>query len=82
MLSLFFLISRSLAAVGGIVVTYLVAEKLIFGAQLADRPLFISSILMAIMGVQFITTGILADIMVKIYYGQNGRKNYLVERVV
>jgi hypothetical protein len=37
---------------------------------------------MAIMGVQFITTGILADIMVKIYYGQNGRKNYLVERVV
>ncbi len=71
-----------LAAVGGAIVTYLVGEKLIFGAQLADRPLFISSILMAIMGVQFITTGILADIMVKIYYGQNGRKNYLVERVV
>jgi glycosyltransferase involved in cell wall biosynthesis len=71
-----------LAAVGGIVATYLIGEKLIFGAQLADRPLFISSILMAIMGVQFITTGILADIMVKIYYGQNGRKNYLVERVV
>lgn len=71
-----------LAAVGGAIVTYLVGERLIFGAQLADRPLFISSILMAIMGVQFITTGILADIMVKIYYGQNGRKNYLVERVV
>lgn len=71
-----------LAAVGGIVVTYLVGEKLIFGTQLADRPLFISSILMAIMGVQFITTGILADIMVKIYYGQKERKNYLVEKVV
>ena len=79
---IFGILGGILAAVGGIVVTYLVAEKLIFGAQLADRPLFISSILMAIMGVQFITTGILADIMVKIYYGQNGRKNYLVERVV
>jgi glycosyltransferase involved in cell wall biosynthesis len=79
---IFGILGGILAAVGGIVVTYLVAEKMIFGAQLADRPLFISSILMAIMGVQFITTGILADIMVKIYYGQNGRKNYLVERVV
>lgn len=71
-----------LAAVGGVIVAYLILEKLIFGAQLADRPLFISSILMAIMGVQFITTGILADIMVKIYYGQKERKNYLVENVV
>ena len=79
---IFGILGGILAAVGGAIVTYLVGEKLIFGAQLADRPLFISSILMAIMGVQFITTGILADIMVKIYYGQNGRKNYLVERVV
>jgi hypothetical protein len=71
-----------LAAVGGVIVAYLILEKFIFGAQLADRPLFISSILMAIMGVQFITTGILADIMVKIYYGQKERKNYLVENVV
>ncbi len=79
---IFGILGGILAAAGGAIVTYLVGEKLIFGAQLADRPLFISSILMAIMGVQFITTGILADIMVKIYYGQNGRKNYLVERVV
>jgi len=71
-----------LAAVGGVIVAYLILEKFIVGAQLADRPLFISSILMAIMGVQFITTGILADIMVKIYYGQKERKNYLVENVV
>jgi glycosyltransferase involved in cell wall biosynthesis len=71
-----------LATVGGVIVSYLILEKLIFGASLADRPLFISSILMAIMGVQFITTGILADIMVKIYFGQNERKSYLVEKVV
>lgn len=71
-----------LFAAGGAIVIYLVLEKLLLGMQLADRPLFISSILMAVMGVQFITTGILADIMVKIYFGQKERKNYLVERVV
>ena len=70
-----------LVVLGGGIVSYLTLEKLIFGTSLADRPLFISSILMAIMGVQFITTGILADIMVKIYFGQNERKSYLVERV-
>jgi len=81
-LHIFGILGLILAAVGGVIVSYLILEKLIFGAQLADRPLFISSILMAIMGVQFITTGIMADIMVKIYYGQNERKNYLVEKVV
>lgn len=71
-----------LAVVGGVIVSYLTLEKLIFGASLADRPLFISSILMTIMGVQFVTIGILADIMVKVYFSQNERKNYLVEEVV
>ena len=37
---------------------------------------------MVIIGVQFIVSGILADIMLKVYYGQNERKNYLIERVV
>ena len=38
--------------------------------------------MMVIIGVQFIVSGILADIMLKVYYGQNERKNYLIERVV
>jgi hypothetical protein len=49
---------------------------------LSDRPLFLLAILMVIIGVQFIVSGILADIMLKVYYGQNDRKNYLIERVV
>lgn len=57
-------------------------EKLFFGRSLADRPLFLLAILMVIIGVQFIVSGILADIMLKVYYGQNERKNYLIERVV
>jgi len=37
---------------------------------------------MVIVGVQFIVSGILADIMIKVYYGQNERKNYLIERMI
>ncbi len=71
-----------LSFVGGFVSVYLIILRLFFGAGLADRPLFSVSIMSLVIGVQFITMGILADILVKVYYGQNGRKNYLVERVI
>lgn len=65
---------------GGLITTYLVFIRLVYGTGLADRPLFTAGILAIIIGIQFLTFGILADVMIKIYYGQNGRKNYLVER--
>lgn len=60
---------------------YLGFEKLFLKASLADRPLFILSILMVVIGIQFFMSGILADIMVKVYHGQNDKKNYLIERI-
>ncbi len=57
-------------------------ERLLFGRALSDRPLFLLAILIVIIGVQFVASGILADIMCKLYYGQNERKNYLIEKVV
>lgn len=52
------------------------------GAVLLDRPIFLLGVVMIITGVQFIVSGIMADIMLKVYYGQNERKNYLIEKVV
>ena len=57
-------------------------ERLLFGKSLSDRPLFLLAVLMVIIGVQFIVSGVLADIMLKVYYGQNERKNYLTEKVI
>lgn len=72
------LLSVSGSLLGG----YMGIERLFFGRSLSDRPLFLLGVLMMIIGVQFIVSGILADIMIKIYYGQNERKNYLIEKVV
>ncbi len=71
-----------LSITGGLLGTYMGIERLFLGRGLSDRPLFLLAILMVIIGVQFIVSGILADIMLKVYYGQNERKNYLIERVV
>ncbi len=67
---------------GGLLSVYMGIERLFFNEGLSDRPLFLLSILMIIIGVQFVVSGISADIMLKVYYGQNGRKNYLIEKVV
>lgn len=71
-----------LSIVGGIVGLYLVILRLFFGMGLTDRPLFILAIFMIIVGSQFAVSGVLADIMLKVYYGMNERKNYLIEVVV
>lgn len=67
---------------GGSVSLYLVILRLFYGVGITDRPLFTVSVMSVVVGVQFFTIGILADILVKIYYGQNGRKNYLIERII
>jgi len=71
-----------LSGLGVVIGGYLGIQKLFFGMALSDRPLFLLAILMVIVGVQFIVSGILADIMIKVYYGQNERKNYLIERMI
>ena len=71
-----------LATIGILLGIYLGVERLAFGAPLADRPLFLLAILMIVVGSQFLVFGVLADIMVRIYYGQGGRKHYTVEEVL
>jgi glycosyltransferase involved in cell wall biosynthesis len=67
---------------GGIISLYMVILRLFYGIGITDRPLFTVSIMSIVIGVQFFTIGILADVLVKIYYSQNGRKNYFVERII
>ncbi|WP_406657593.1 glycosyltransferase family 2 protein [Methanolobus sp. ZRKC2] len=71
-----------MGAVGFLITLYLTISKLFFGGSLSERPLFLVGFFLIVIGVQFVATGILADIMSKIYYGQNSRKNYLVEKVL
>ncbi|MFA5054956.1 MAG: glycosyltransferase family 2 protein [Dehalococcoidia bacterium] len=71
-----------LAIIGVLLGLYLGIERLAFGTPLGDRPLFMLAILMIIVGIQFLVFGVLADILVRIYYGQGERKYYTVEEVL
>jgi len=67
---------------GFITGSYLVFSRLFYGTLLMDRPLFYVSLFLIVLGVQFLALGIIADILLKIYYGQNGRKSYLEEKLI
>lgn len=70
-----------LALVGFTLFGYMGIMRLFFEYPLSERPLFLLSILMMIIGIQFIATGVLADIMLKLYYSQGKRRSYSVEKL-
>ena len=75
------LIFISLGTLGGFFLTY---RKLFQSAQiLAEHgPLFIVSIFCLLVGVQFITFGIMSEVLIRIYHKTNNRKTYKIrERI-
>jgi len=71
-----------LAFFGILLSGYLGFKKIFFGYPLSDRPALFLAVLTIIIGLQFIVTGVLADIMLKIYYGQGLRRNYSIEKTL
>jgi glycosyltransferase involved in cell wall biosynthesis len=71
-----------LAIVGFFISVYLIFERLFFNMGLTERPLFLVGFFLLVVGIQFIALGILADILLKIYHGQNERKPYRVDKIL
>jgi glycosyltransferase involved in cell wall biosynthesis len=70
------------STVGLGIVGWLSFEKLYFGARLADRPLLLLGVLLSIMGVQFITMGLLGELLVRTYHESQNKTVYRVDTVV
>jgi glycosyltransferase involved in cell wall biosynthesis len=57
---------------------YLVFARILLAQGLADRPLFLLGILLAVLGAQFVSLGILAEIQIRTYHESSNRPIYLV----
>lgn len=57
---------------------YLAAQKLFYGAQLADRPLLLLAVLLIMIGVQLVTMGLLGELVVRTYHESQGKTIYAV----
>ena len=59
---------------------YLVYVKFAQGISIANRPLLLLAVLLVVLGIQFIIFGLIADILIKMYYSGN-KKNYYIEKI-
>ena len=59
---------------------YLVYLKFTQGIAIANRPLLLLAVLLVVLGIQFIIFGLIADILVKMYYSGN-KRNYYIEKI-
>lgn len=64
--------------VGVVIGLYLSLEKLIYRANLVDRPLLLLAILLVMVGVQFITMGLLGEMISRTYHESQNKTIYAV----
>ena len=76
---LFGLIAGAVGGVLGIVLSY---ERLVLKQSIANRPLLLLSILLIVIGIQFITMGLLGEIMVRTYHEAVEKRIYSVREVL
>jgi glycosyltransferase involved in cell wall biosynthesis len=67
-------------SVGFLVLAYLTIEKLAFGHDIGGRPLLMLGVLLALIGVQLLATGLLGELLTRIYHEPQGRPQYLLRQ--
>ncbi len=66
--------------VGGLINFYLLILK-IFGQDIGARPLLLLGILLVISGIMLISTGFLAELVMRTYYESQNKKPYIIKEI-
>ena len=61
---------------------YLTILKLFFGQDIGQRPLLILSVLLILSGIQLISTGIIAELIIRTYYESKNERPYIIEETI
>ncbi len=59
---------------------FLTFEKLVYGVELANRPLLLAGVMLILVGVQLLSLGLVADVVGRTYHEAQGRPPYHVRR--
>jgi len=81
-LQIFGLLGGVFGLIGFILAIYLSILKLFFQEQLSRRPLLLLAVLLMVIGVQFISLGLIGEIITRIYYETKDKKIYSVKEVI
>ncbi|WP_461830221.1 glycosyltransferase family 2 protein [Aquifex sp.] len=71
-----------LFSIGFLIELYLTVLKLFFGQDIGHRPLLILGVLLILSGIQLVSTGIIAELIVRTYYESKGEKPYIIQEKI
>lgn len=74
---LFGTIGLSFGLVGMLILGWLGIDKFIFGHDIGGRPLLLTGAILVITSIQFLTTGIIAELLARIYFETSGGNAYV-----
>ena len=63
---------------GLLVLASLFVQKLLFAANIGTRPLLLVGVLLVLMAVQFLTTGVLSELITRTYFASSANSSYAV----
>lgn len=81
-IQLFGLLGLGLAGPGAVLLAVLGFQRIVLGTRLADRPVLLLAILLVVLGVQFVSIGLLGEMLVRTYHESQGKPVYRVRAVV
>jgi len=67
---------------GSCALTYLFVLKVFFGESIGSRPLLTIGVLLVVLGVQLVMTGLLGEILLRIYFDSRKARPYIVAEVL
>jgi glycosyltransferase involved in cell wall biosynthesis len=63
---------------GSVLLTWLGCQRIFFGVELGSRPIVLLALLLVIMGVQFVTLGLLGEMLARTYHESQGKPIYVL----
>jgi len=71
------------SGLGGLFFLYFIIQKFFFGATISDNlPLFLTGILLILLGFNFIFFGLMGDMMSYNHLSKNNEKNYIIDKIM
>jgi len=67
-----------LIAIGSVLLLYLAVDKLVLGHPIGGRPLLLLGALLTLIGVQLLATGVLGELLTRVYHEPQGRRQYVL----
>ncbi len=80
-LQIFGLLGLLAGGAGAVITAYLGWVRLVLHQPIADRPLLLLGVLLVFTGVQFLTFGLLAELMARTYYESQSKPTYVIREI-